>query len=101
MVVWSTVLFGGRDQASRPQTRCFRDYRSKRAVVDVWSGWAALKAFASRRPVPGPRQWSDQPRLMLCLPNSECIGHPHQVSQRTGAHLLHNTAAMHLDGAFR
>jgi hypothetical protein len=34
----------------------------------------------------------DQPQLMPCLPNSECIGHPHQVSQRAGAHFLHNIA---------
>jgi hypothetical protein len=31
-------------------------------------------------------------QLMLWLSNSECIGHPHQVSQRAGAHFLHNIA---------
>ena len=37
---------------------------------------------------------------MLCLPNTECIGHPHQVGQRTGAHLPHHIAAMHLGSDF-
>ena len=59
---------------------------------------SGLEGIREPPPSAGPRQWSDQPRLMLCLPYSECIGHPHQVSQRAGAHFLHNIAPMHLDG---